>query len=305
MEVTLNAEELVSRWHRQIGGRRPYRHQRPLAALGFLCRHGDKREALVELQHVVAVLLFDEGIGRPVPALRLVGYGASQVPHGVQWGGAEGCKFYKDLRLAPEPGGWSLQVDATNVDLLHLSLRLHGDIHRVDRFAPKSARQYPKLPRLWAGFAPSDADAVEAAGPEFVELCAKFKLAPNVMLEKFRREFQGLACFPLDWVSDQLQRSLSVFVDMSETPRTQVFRLANFPDSLQGFQGATAYDFFNGKQREQFTVRLQRLQKRREHQSLRPPEFDNKECDLPGDLNAVPSPQAEALGDVCGIHAPH
>lgn len=264
MQVSLTAEELMNRWQRQIGGRRPYRHVRTLAALGFLRKPNDKQEALVELRQLVAVVLFDESIGRAVPALRLAGFGAAQVPHGVAWGGPGNAKFHKDLRLAPAIGGWSLQVDASNVELLHLALQLHAEIHRVDRFTPKAARRQPQLPRLWAGFSPTDAESVEAKGPEFVQLCEKFSLAPEVMLEKFRREHQGLVCFPLDWVSDALPHSLAVYADLCETPRTQVFRLTEFPANLQGFQGAAAFDFFNSPQREQFTVRLQRLQKKRE-----------------------------------------
>jgi hypothetical protein len=67
------------------------------------------------------------------------------------------------------------------------------------------------------------------------------------MLEEFRREHHGLHCFPLDWVSEQLAGSLTVFADLSETPRMQVFRLTEFPGSLQGFQGATAFDVFNSQ----------------------------------------------------------
>ena len=296
MQISLNVDELVNRWHRQIGRRRPYRHQRPLAALGFLRRSNEKAETLVELQRLLAVVLFDESIGRPVPALRLVGYGACQLPDGVQWGGPEQSKFYKDLRLAPEPGAWSLQLDATNIDLLHLALQLHSDIHRVDRFAPKSASLQPKLPRLWAGFSPSDAVCLKGQGPEFAELCAKFKLAPEAMLEKFRREHRGLVCLPLDWVSNQLAGSLSVFADVSETPRTQVFRLMEFPGSLQGFQGAAAFDFFNSPQREQFTVRLQRLQRKRAVQAI----HCNRE--LPGrveDEKSTNASHAETCGESC------
>lgn len=293
MLVTLAAAELVNRWHRQIGDRRPYRHQRRLAAMGFLRRSSDRKEPLVELRHLLAVVLFDEEIGRAVPALRLVGYGASQICHGVQWGGPSNAKFHKDLRLEPAVGGWTLQVNASNVELLHLALQLHSAIHRVDRFAPKAARPQPQLPRLWAGFSPTDAASIEAKGPEFAQLCEKFKLTPQVMLEKFRREHQGLVCFPLDWVSEQLQWSLSVFADMSETPRTQVFRLAEFPGSLQGFQGAAAFDFYNSPQREQFAARLRRLQRKQELSSEC---CDKLAMDI-AELSATTALQVEPCGE--------
>lgn len=208
------------------------------------------------------MLLFDEPIGRRLPALRVVGYGAIQTSHGVQWGGPEACKFYKDFRMPPVEGGPGLQVDSANREMLHLALQLRMAVYRLDRFCPKAARLQPQLPRLWAGFSREDSETLHGGGPELTALCEKFDLEPDAMLRKFQYEHQGLCCFPLEWVSDQTSRSLAIFADLREMPRTQVFRLPLIPEGLQGFQGAAAYDFFHSRQREQYAKCLERRSRR-------------------------------------------
>lgn len=257
MTLTAIQEQLVERWRRQIGRRRPYRRSRPLAALGFL-RHSSARDCtFVELRHVLLVSLFDDPIGRSAPAMRLVGYGASQIDHGIEW---SDCKFYKDLRIEPEWGASGLQIDSSQTELLHLALRMRAELYRFDRYYPRSARSEPQLPCVWAGFAPADAESLEGDGPEFHGLREKFDLSPEVLLRKFRREYEGLHCYPIEWMGGVLRRALRLFVDLDEMPRVQVFRVGSLPEGLIGFSGAAAYNFYDSRQREYYTDRLERSQ---------------------------------------------
>lgn len=250
-------EQLVERWRRQIGDRRPYRRSRPLAALGLLRRSAARDCDFVELRHVLVVALYDDPIGRRAPAMRLVGYGASQIDHGVEW---NDCKFYKDLRIEPAYGASGLQVDSSQTELLHLALQMRSQLYRFDRYYPRSARLEPELPRVWAGFAPSDAEWLAGDGPEFHAICEKFDLAPDVLLRKFLRKHEDLDCYPIEWVGGALRRALRLFVDLRDSPRIQVFRVGPLPEGLCGFSGAAAFNFYDSRQREQYTDRLIRSQ---------------------------------------------
>ena len=69
------------------------------------------------------VLLYDEPLRPGHCALRLAGYSGSRVPWGVRFGGPEKCRFFKDLRLQPVPGGRGYRLDLADEDLLTLGLR--------------------------------------------------------------------------------------------------------------------------------------------------------------------------------------
>ncbi|ADB18367.1 hypothetical protein Psta_3712 [Pirellula staleyi DSM 6068] len=268
MTLQKNEADPVDRLHRQIGSRRPYRRQRPLSAMGFLYRGVGGDSHLVELSRLTAVLLFDEFIARSAPALRLVGYGASQVPHGVLWGGSDNSKFYKDLRIATVYGGSGLQLDSSNTELLGLSLRLQSTLYRVDCFCPRAAAESPVFPRIWAGFSLEQSQTIRGDGPELAALCEKFSMDEPTMLSKFTCEHQGLVCFPMEWVTSQLTSCLTLFADLSETPKVQVFQLPSIAEGLQGFQDASEYDFYSGKKRELF---MHRLARNVERKSMRGP----------------------------------
>lgn len=259
MSEVYDQEELVERWRVQIGQRRPYRRRRPLAALGYLRRGPARESSFFELRQLMLVALHDDPIGRRVPALRLVGYGATQIDHGVAW---TECKFFKDLRIEPEYGASGLQLDSSQTELLHLALQLRSALYRCDRYYPKAARRQPQLPRLWAGFATTDAASLAGDGPEFFALCEKFNLAPDIMFRKFERDHGGLRCYPLEWVSESLRRALTIFVDLEGMPNLQVFQVRSLPEDLCGFQNATAFNFYESRQRDYYAERLKRIQHR-------------------------------------------
>jgi hypothetical protein len=241
---------LFQRWWSQVGRRRSTRDCRPLAALGFLYRPQDVCQGLIDLRKLTTVVLHDEEIGRWSPALRLLGAGTDVVPYGVAWGGPGLARFYHDLRLEPKHGARGMRINATNTGLLELALRLHRQLHCVERYEPRAARSELKLPPLWAGFAPGDLEAITGDGPELATLCRKFDFSAQAMLEIFRRDHWGLACLPVDWVSGHLGKALRLFADLNEVPPVQIFQLEELPGQLVGYQGAVAYDFYHCRERE-------------------------------------------------------
>jgi hypothetical protein len=248
-------DSLLRRWDLFVGNHRRPRRPRQLAALGLLVKD-DEQRGLVDLHRLSLVVLFDEDIGRRLPALRLAGYGASRIEHGVQFGGEESARFYIDFGIEPFAGACGLQLDARRTELFQLALQLHRQLHRVGQIRPNRVRLQPQLPSLWAGFAPADAASLSGEGPELTELSQKFDLPMDVLLRKFEREHQGLRCFPLEWVSSHTGRALQVFADLEGFPRRQVFRLTAMPDSLLGFQGACAFDFYSSRMRSRHQRRL-------------------------------------------------
>ena len=89
--------------------------------------------------------------------MRLAGFGGATVPWGVKWGGAEQCRFLKNLLLQPVPNGPGLRLSTASTDLLRLGLQLDRDLEKHVRHPSLPVRQQLRLPCLWAGFKPSDA----------------------------------------------------------------------------------------------------------------------------------------------------
>ena len=144
-------------WRRQILAHRD--PQSIVARAGFVAAsfidRGNKSSAFVEIERVMAVLLFEEfsvDHARPehVP-LRLVSYGASRVPHGVRWGGEANSQLFKDLTLTPQFGAHGQRIDRRNLELLSLVRKLNC---RPSRAARHPAAPWPtlRLPPMWAGF---------------------------------------------------------------------------------------------------------------------------------------------------------
>jgi hypothetical protein len=111
------------------------------------------------------------------------------------------------------------------------------------RLQPSDHNRQFRLPQVWAGFSYGDADNLHGEGPEFEEACRWYRMPAKVLFEKFRRSEKGLALYPLEWVSGQLDDSLRLFAEVAGLPRRQVFQLKAYPDDLVGHQGAMAYDF--------------------------------------------------------------
>lgn len=237
----------LDQWRNRLGGRH-HRHAqpRPLAALGYLTS-GPVNEGLIEVEKLHIIILYDEQLRPGHCALRLAAYTGSRIPWGVRFGGPENCQFFKDLRLQPVPGGRGYRLDLADVDLLTLGLALERELDRCARYCPGQIRQHVQLPKLWAAFRPKDARNITGDGPELADYAARTGRSPRRLLEQLRRDHLGMVLFPLPWVSHAWEKAFSIYADLQQFPRRQVFRLRHLPDDLVGFQGAVEFNFYDGQ----------------------------------------------------------
>ena len=194
---------------------------------------------LIEVEKLTLVLLYDDRIRGGQCTLRLAGYAGSRVPWGVHFGGRTNCRFLKDLMLQPVASGQGYRLDLSDDKLLWLALGLERQLSGHPR---SSVRARPLLPRLWAGFLPGEAAGISGDGPELFDYASRIGRAPARVLEHLRRDHQGLAIFPLSWVSHHWQQAAAIFADLRHFPHAQVFRLRQHVD-LAGFQDASQFDF--------------------------------------------------------------
>jgi hypothetical protein len=243
--------QLQRRWRRQIAARlsrRSIHRRRDAGAVGFLV-DGYRTGGLVELPRVLLVVVYDEPAAHRRWSIGVRAYRATRVQHGVLWGGAENARLRKDLALCPRPGGKGPRINSRNVEFLDLALRLDHRIEQAVRLQPSAHNRQFRLPRIWAGFGSADAAQLAGEGPEFEEVCQWYRLPAQAAFEQFRRSQDGLALYPLDWVSGQLDDSLALYAELEGMPRRQAFQLSELPRDLAGHQGAMAYDFFSGNPR--------------------------------------------------------
>jgi len=242
---------LLDRWRRRLGGPRRSR-PRPLAALSYLL-NGPVIDGLVEVEKLHIIILYDEPLRSRHCALRLAGYSGSRIPWGVRFGGPKNCRFSKDLRLQPVPGGPGYRLDLADESLLTLGLGLEQALDCCARYRQRPVRERICLPKLWAAFSSADAMNITGDGPELAAYARRTGRSPQRLLEHLRQDHLGMAIFPLAWVSHHWQQAVAVFADLSGFPRRQVFRLRHLPDDLVGFQGAAEHNFYQIRARRQRT----------------------------------------------------
>jgi len=208
--------------------------------MGYLA-NGPVHDGLIEIEHLTLVVLYEESLTPQYSALRLAGFAAKRIPWGIRLGGPGQCLFCKDLRLQPVPGANGYRLDLDNTELLSLGLALNQERNRHMRSEKRRFQEHPRLPKLWAAFRPADATQITGDGPELTAYATKTGLAPEVLLERLRREHGGLVLHPLAWVSHHWQQALAVFADLERYPQRQVFYLRR--DGLTGFHDAVEFDF--------------------------------------------------------------
>jgi hypothetical protein len=214
--------------------------------MGYLT-NGPAVGGLIEIDKLVLVVLYDERIQGKRHSLRLAGFSGRPVPWGVCWGDRSGSKFFKDLRLEPVSQARGRRLDADDAELLQLGIELEEQLqqHYCDRW--RRVRRHPLLPRLWAGFRPSDDPKIKGDGPELAAACRRRCEPPQQVLASAKREWQGLVLYPLDWVSHHWQQAVILLAEVGRLPPRQVFVVGTIPDDLRGFRGAAAFDFFNSR----------------------------------------------------------
>ena len=242
MIATLEPPSPLDQWRQRLGGQRRRTQLRPLAAMGYMA-NGHVNDGFIEVENLTLVLLYDEQIRPGHCALRLAGYSGSRIPWGVRFGGQENCDFCKDLALQPVPDARGYRLDLASTDLLSLGLGLERELDRHARYRQRQVCEQVCLPKLWAGFRPSDAANITGDGPELAAYAADTGKSPQYLLEEYQRDHCGLVLHPLAWVSHHWQQAVTVFADLERFPKRQVFQLQQLPDDLVGCQYAVEFDF--------------------------------------------------------------
>jgi len=103
-------------------------------------------------QKLLVVVVYDEPLGPERLAVRLCGYRACRLDHGVLWGGAANSRTHKNLAIRPRHGATGVRIDARQVELLELGLRLDHRIDQAVRYQPSARNRQFRLPRRWAGY---------------------------------------------------------------------------------------------------------------------------------------------------------
>lgn len=257
---------LRRQWRRQLAAHGSWEYvaaQQGFVAIAYL-DNSSRSTQFVDINNLFVLLLFEDEPCRygHIP-LRLSGYKVSRIPHGVQWGGAQNCKLFKDVTLAPQCGAGGQRLDRSKLDLLEHVLRLD---RRLSRAARHWAAPWPdlQLPKLWAGFCSRHAAALRGNGPEFEQVCADQLANEHDFFRAAVRRIDGLMCYPLDWVSGQLEGAAAVFAEIAHRFRRQVCQVDTLADGLSGFLGASAFDFYGSRFREQVDHRHNRCDSTRQ-----------------------------------------
>jgi hypothetical protein len=256
--ATPSVDKLTAQWRRQILAHRDPQSvaaRRRFVAASFIDQ-SNARSAFADIDNLLVVLLYEDTFHscaetpRNRVPLRLVAYGASRAPHGVQWGGAANSRFFKDLMLTPQFGARGQRIDRKKSDLMSLALKLD---QRLCRAARHPAAPWPalRLPRMWAGYRQSEARNLAGEGPEFDEACRHVSESPATLFQTAARHVFGLTLFPMDWVSNQLERATNMFAQLTPSLRRQTCRIEGLPDGLIGYEGASAFDFYSSRYRRE------------------------------------------------------
>jgi hypothetical protein len=229
-------------WHRQFGrASRRTAEPRPWAALSYLTT-GPVIDDLIEVENVTFVVLYDEVQTHGQLWVTLAGFGGARVPWGIQWGGPEHSRFRKNLLLVPRRFGRGRCLDVFDTGLLKLALRLDEKVHR--RGSRPQPSQGLRLPRLWAGFRRRHLDAIDTDDPALQATAEHSARSPHELLQESRRDYEGLALFPLEWTRQHGAQMTAVFADLQGFPRIQVIPVERLADHLRGQQAAAKFDFY-------------------------------------------------------------
>lgn len=231
-------------WQRRFGGRgrnQPRAGPQRTAAMTYLVR-GPVSDDLIDIRHLLFLVLYDGHKREGSDSIWLAGFSGTRIPWGVKWGGYKQNRFLKDVRLAPAPEARGRNLDLNDLELLHVALRLERQ--RVMRSRRQLPSRHLQLPRLWAGFDPSNAVQITGQGPELADVCERAGLSPDRLLAAAEREHVGLILYPLEWVSHHWRKVGAIFASLDGLPRYQVFRLRSAKSDLRGFNGAAEFDFY-------------------------------------------------------------
>lgn len=210
------------------------------AAVRFLYRKRQPRD--LELMHDMKILVvYDERIPSGLRVIRASGYHPQQSEYGISWAGYDQGLFCKYLSSMPRRGRYGAWLDTRNGRTLHAFLHLNQML--TDEQDTVSNSGVLVLPSTWAGFTTQAASGIKPSGPELEQLCKKFELTTEAMIAKFTRHHNRQKLFPLDWVSDQLDTCVDLYVEPASAPFAQVIA-GEENGNFRGYQGSSEYDFF-------------------------------------------------------------
>ena len=241
--VTMHAapSDRKSSWRRR-------RHERfqngsdPAAAIGFHSRRPCLND-LAELPDLVISAAHADTAGS---GARVVAFRGVAVPWGVQLGEAEQCLFDKDPKLPALPGGPGRHLDSRRPQIVRTAQRLW---HMVEDRGQRQRRlnRDLQLPRFWAGFDSVAEEELRGDGPELFTAARQLQLSQPALFHGMRREHRRLVLYPLDWVSHHWATIKQVFADLSTCPERQLVRLEPNSANLQGYRGASRFDFASSR----------------------------------------------------------
>jgi hypothetical protein len=248
------AAKLKSQWRHQVIGRRSPRWidaRKGLVAVAFF-DSSQAKARFVEIGCLLVVLVHEDKFysvdGNPNDRapLRLAAYRVTQVPHGVLWGGTDNALLFKDLTLAPNYMARGQRLDLGKLDLLRTALELDSWLSLAARH---SSLRRPRLtfPHLWAAFRSRDAGGLHGEGPEFERACERSRLGSGEVFERSRRLLDGLTAYPMEWVSGELHRAVTLFARMDQTPKRQVVTVRQLRQDLMGYWGASEFDLYSSR----------------------------------------------------------
>ena len=145
--------------------------------------------------------------------------------------------------LQPVSDGQGYRIDLADEAVLSLGLELERDLDLSAR-SRRQIRNCPYLPKLWAGFESDVAIGISIEGPELQAYAARVGRSRQYLMERLRRQHQGLTTYPLAWVSHHWRAAAAVFADLSRFPQRQVFRFER-RDDLAGFHDAAEFNFLS------------------------------------------------------------
>jgi hypothetical protein len=248
--VTARADpELFERWRNQIARQRRRRADqgaRPLAAIGYRV-YGAARDGLVDLRRLLFITLYDSLQADGRLSTRVAGYGSSVIPWGVRIGGAENCKFDKDLSRPPSWSAKGHRIDLRHVEILAAALDLDRSIERHLQFSHQPWLRQPRWPTLWAAFDQHAAVRLQGAGPEFDATAQQAEGRPGRLLQAHGRQINGLRAYPLAFVSHAWQEIRAIYADVKTLPKRQIIVLDDSARDLCGFSEAIEFDLVRSR----------------------------------------------------------
>ena len=237
---------LKQRWRQQAASqqrRRLLHGPRPLAAIAILQR-GPEREGLVDIRHLIFTVVYDLMQCDGSLTTRCAGYKAAVVPWGLKIGGADTCRFDKDLCRAlgrMSVGSISIQRmrgcskwRSTWID----TLRGTATTNIFRELGSRAGR------RFGPAFNQGLSTRFDVPARSSKHRCGA---ATTRTINCEPRFVSGMAIFPLEYVSHHWERITAILVNLKTFPKRQLIALEPHARNLRGYDGAIEFDLLSSR----------------------------------------------------------